>query len=107
MKSVYIAGPYTNGDQVQNVRNAIIAAESIMSAGMVPFVPHLNMLWHMVSPHDHTTWLAWDAYWLAKCDAVLRLPGVSLGADREEEQAQTLGIPVFQSVEELVSWSLS
>jgi hypothetical protein len=45
--------------------------------------------------------LDYDLNWLAKCDAVLRLPGASSGADREVEYAQKLGIPVFYSIEEI------
>lgn len=32
----------------------------------------------------------------------LRLPGESSGADREEEFARKLGIPVFYSISELI-----
>lgn len=39
---------------------------------------------------------------MEKCDALLRLPGESAGADLEAAQAGGLGIPVFRSVEELL-----
>jgi hypothetical protein len=38
---------------------------------------------------------------LTRCDAVLRIPGESRGADLECELARTLGIPVFTSVADL------
>ena len=52
-----------------------------------------------------TEWLAIDLAWVAVCEAVVRLPGESGGADMETAEARRLGIPVFESVAELVAWS--
>lgn len=38
---------------------------------------------------------------LERCDAVLRLPGESPGADREVHYAISLGKPVYYGLEEL------
>ena len=38
---------------------------------------------------------------LERCDAVLRLPGASRGADMDVERARALGLPVYGSVDEL------
>ena len=38
---------------------------------------------------------------LAHCDAVLRLPGVSAGADNDVKIARTRGIPVYFSLDEI------
>jgi hypothetical protein len=38
---------------------------------------------------------------LARCDAVLRLPGASRGADMDVARARARGLPVFHHVEEL------
>lgn len=38
---------------------------------------------------------------LSRCDAVLRIPGASRGADMDVEQAGELGLPVFTSIEEI------
>jgi hypothetical protein len=38
---------------------------------------------------------------LARCDAVLRIPGASRGADLDVARAQALGLPVLRDVTEL------
>ena len=40
---VYIAGPYTKGDVVANVREAMNVAEICFNAELVPFIPHLTI----------------------------------------------------------------
>lgn len=95
---VYVAGPYSKGDIVVNVRNAIIAGNNLRALGYTPFVPHLSMFWHMLVPHhDIEYWYVYDMEWLEVCDAVFRLPGESVGADREVARAKELGIPVVTS----------
>ena len=101
MKYVYIAGPYTVGDVALNVRNAILAAEELRWRGYVPSVPHLTHLWHLVCPHEVQFWYDYDLEWLKKCDCLLRLPGESKGADREEAWAERWGMPVYHSMEEI------
>ena len=59
------------------------------------------MFWDLTAPFGpdtHQTWLPYDFAWLAKCDALLRLPGESVGADREIEEARRLGIPIFYGI---------
>lgn len=92
---VYVAGPYSQGDQAANVRAAIDAADKLAAAGHVPYIPHLTHFWHLVTPRPYQWWLDYDAQWLACCDAVLRLPGRSAGADEEVALAAELGIPVY------------
>ena len=92
---VYIAGPYTKGDVVVNIQRAIEAAEIIRELGHIPYVPHLSHLWHLASPHPWEYWMALDMEWLRACDAIIRLPGKSIGADMELEEAQKQGIPVY------------
>lgn len=99
---VYIAGPYTTPDPVENTRKAIVAGEDVRAHGHLPFVPHLNLLWHFIFAHEPAYWLLMDLGWLALCEALIRLPGVSPGADREEAEAHRLGIPVYYSVEEFL-----
>ena len=38
---------------------------------------------------------------LERCDALLRLPGASRGADMDVERARALGLPVYTSIDEL------
>ena len=98
---IYIAGPYTKGDVAENVRLAIHEADYVSRLGHVPFIPHLSHFWHMLIPHDYEFWMDQDMQWLMVCDAVLRLPGESNGADREVEKAKELNMPIFYSVFEV------
>ena len=101
IKYVYIAGPYTNGGIVHNIQAAIDWAETIMERGFVPYIPHLSHLWDIYSPHPYDEWLEFDLKWLDRCDALLRIPGVSAGADMEVGYALEHNIPIFNSVMEL------
>ena len=102
---VYIAGPYSKGDVVVNVREAMLAWHKLRNCGFIPFCPHLNHFLHLLIPLEYEKWLLWDLEWLAVCDALLRLPGESPGADRECRAAKDLGIPVFDSIEAVVKYA--
>ena len=102
MKRVYVAGPYSSGDVAANVRNAYAAATRLADAGFAPFVPHHTHFWHLLFPRPYEEWLRLDLAFLPCCDAVLRLPGESSGADAEAREATTLRIPVFDDLEELL-----
>jgi len=93
---LYIAGPYTKGDVVVNVRKAISIASVARRRGWLPFCPHLFHLWHMVDPHHYTYWTDMDLEWLELADALYRLGGESSGADIEVAAAQARGIPVYE-----------
>lgn len=98
---VFISGPYSNGDQVINTRNAILAAEEVVKKGHVPFIPHLSLFWHAVSPHPVDFWYVQDLQWLKVCDVILRLPGLSKGADEEVSYAMSLGKLVIHDIDAL------
>lgn len=101
-KRIYIAAPYAKGDVAENVRRAILAADELLRAGHIPFCPHLSHFWHLLCPKPRDLWLGYGLEWLAACDALVRLPGESEGADAEVEAAQALGIPVHRSVGEFL-----
>ena len=98
---IYIAGPYTKGDVAHNVKNAIFAGNQVAERGHTPFIPHLTHFWHLIWPHDYAFWLGQDAVWLVECDAVLRIPGDSVGADQEIEMARGLGKIIYLSLAEV------
>lgn len=101
-KYIYVAGPITAGDQFLNVRAAVGMAELLRRAGYFPFCPHLSAFWHMLEDGiSYEEWLIYDFAWIDKCDAILRMPGESPGADREVLYAQSRGIPVFTSIDAL------
>lgn len=99
---VYVAGPYTKPDPCINTHKAIKIGDQLMEKGYVPFVPHLTHFWHTVSPKDYEVWMSYDNEWLNVCDAMLRFPGESAGADIEETKFRKLGKPVFHSIDALV-----
>lgn len=105
---VYIAGPYTRPDPVVNTRLAITAAERVEALGADVFIPHLSLLWHLVSPAPVERWYERDNAVLDRCDALFRIPGDSTGADAEVERATELGLSIFDPVDiqsgELRKW---
>lgn len=100
-KRIYIAGPYTKGDVLMNVRNAIKTGSKLLDMGYAPYVPHLNHFWEFLDPRHYHQWLELDNEWLKVSDALLRLPGESEGSDKEVQLANDLGIPVYYSIEDL------
>jgi len=98
---VYIAGPYTHPDPVVNTHNAIMAGDEVARLGHIPFIPHLNIQWHIVCPHDSDFWCEYDLKWLELCDVLLRLPGKSYGADLEVQYARKRNIRVIYDISEL------
>lgn len=103
-RAIYIAGPYSQGVPDEIMANVIDAAEHLRGAGWTPFIPHtLTFLWAVRHQHPKEYWLDFDNAWLRRCDAILRLPGRSSGADAEVELAKSLGLPVYQNVAEAIN----
>lgn len=108
MKLVYCAGPYTNPDPIENTNLAIRIADDlyVQTQGLiVPIIPHLTAFWHLVRPHEYAHWLAYDLKVMSRCDAVLRIPGASSGADGEVDAAIEQGLPIFHTSEGLIRWA--
>lgn len=101
---VYIAGPYT-GDELANVHLAMGAQAALMDAGVLAIVPHLSHYAHERWPRPYEEWMRLCLALVERCDAVLRLPGPSAGADRETRHAAERGIPVLYSIDEAVAWA--
>ena len=105
-KLVYVAGPYTRPDPIENTHETILLAERLMRQETITaFVPHLTLLWHIVVPHDAEHWYAFDMAVLNRCDAVYRREGASTGADREVAFAIERLIPVFEDEESILQWA--
>jgi hypothetical protein len=96
---VYIAGPYSQGDQVVNTRAACEAGDRVWDAGYMPIVPHTSLAWHLASPKPAAHWYEYDLHLLRLCQHLIRLPGDSWGADRECVQAIKWGIKCYLGVE--------
>lgn len=108
---VYIAGPITKGPLEANIRQATEAALALIRAGYAPLCPHLTCYVGGPVPEvlpagtTHDDWYEADLPWVEVSDAVLRLPGESVGADLETALAERLGIPVFHSLPALIASS--
>lgn len=101
---VYVAGPISKGDIAANVEQGIRVGLQLLDMGWAPFIPHASH--HMdetavqgTPRYEH--WLETDFAYIATCHALLRLPGDSDGADREVAYANSLGIPVYFTVDSL------
>lgn len=100
-KLVYVAGPLTVGEPGHNLHVAMVAGHAVMDIGHVPYVPHLTVIMSLTQPRDYEEWIAADLAIITRCDALWRLPGKSPGGDREVEFAESIGVPVVYSAEEL------
>ena len=100
---VYVASPYTRGDQATNVAIQIAAGHRLLDTQVAPIVPTLNHLMQMLHQRDEEDWMQMDFAVVKRCDALWRLPGESAGADREVMLARERGIPVYFSFEELMA----
>jgi len=107
--SVYVAGPYTAGQQVHNVRRMAILAMWLWKQGFTTYCPLLTHFLDYLYPMDYEDWLLFDMEWMRKCDCILWdrywCPGESKGAEREIAEMQRLGKPVFRHVQDLVEWA--
>ncbi|MDF6062270.1 DUF4406 domain-containing protein [Streptomyces sp. JH010] len=111
---ILIAGPYrsgTDGDpqaMAANLARLETAAWPVFAAGHLPVIGEWIALPVLSSAGaGPTDPLAEQVLYptadrlLAHCDAVLRLPGDSAGADQEVATARLRGLPVYHDVSEI------
>lgn len=110
---IYIAGPISKGDLAANIRQASEAFFRLLKAGFAPFCPHWSA--YSGGPYEapvpqsmpngttHEDWLGVDLPWVSVSDALLRLPGESVGADREVKEAERWAVPVYYDIEKLLA----
>lgn len=96
---VFLAGPFTS-NPMHGTRAASLAGDILYAAGYDVYVPHLSILDDVISPHDSDYWYERTLRMVDHCDVLLRLPGESVGADRELERGKELGIPTFEGTAE-------
>jgi hypothetical protein len=117
MKSlmILIAGPYksgTNGDpaaMAANLRTLEQAAWPIFQRGHVPMIGEWVALPVLASmgadgptdPRAEEVLYPTAERLLEHCDAVLRLPGESRGADNDVAIARRRGLPVYTHIDEI------
>ncbi len=91
---VYVSGPIA-GDPFGCVRAALPAFHWLRANDYTPIVPQFSVIAEMVEHVPYESWLAYDFDLIRHCHAMLRLPGVSPGANREEMCAAGLGLPIW------------
>lgn len=96
---IYIAGPLTKGNQLDNVSTAINIYNQLISLGYYPFCPHFSYFANIVDSKEYEVWINQDLKWLEVCDAVYRFEGESDGADGEVKFAEQRGLPVYTDFE--------
>lgn len=100
---IYIAGPYQSHSAngvFENIIKARAVACELWHKGYAVICPHMNTAF-MDGDGTDDLFLDGDLEIMSFCDAVLRLPGESIGADIEVNQAREWCIPVYFSIAEL------
>jgi hypothetical protein len=109
---ILIAGPYRSGTEddpqlmEDNLRSLESVALPLYRAGHIPLIGEwiaLPLLREAGSKYPGDAVYDEILYPIAnrlltRCDAVLRLPGTSKGADEDVRLAKERGLPVFQSL---------
>jgi hypothetical protein len=112
---ILIAGPYRSGTNddptlmAQNLRNLETVALPLYRAGHIPLIGEwlaLPLLRVAGSRHPGDAIYDEILYPIAnrlitRCDAVLRLPGASKGADEDVRLAKERGLHIFTSLAEV------
>ena len=110
MLKIYLSGPIscprTPEGWKYNFQQAIDAQVTLMNRGFAVFNPMLTMaLGGGCEPNPcditHEAFIENDLAWVECADAVLRLPGESVGAEIECDHARRWGIPVYDSIADL------
>src|SRR5262245_4266292 len=93
---LYVSGPFSADPLLYTRATLMVSTAIYQHTEFVPFVPHLTLLWHMLTPMPYEDWLSIDLTVLTRCHAITRLPGDSPGADREMAYAQQLELPLIE-----------
>lgn len=115
MHRIYVAGSYNAPNVIQvfnNMRLGMRQSLQVLLAGFSPFCPWLDYQFTLLLRENEA--LTIDDYyrysmaWLEVSDAVLVMPNSenSKGTQAELERAREIGIPIFASLEDLVTLSL-
>ncbi|WP_183561083.1 DUF4406 domain-containing protein [Mucilaginibacter sp. SP1R1] len=115
--TILIAGPYRSGTNddpelmAENLRKMEAAALPIFRAGHIPVIGEwfaLPLLKQASSKHPGDEAYEEISYpvsrrILAKCDAILRIPGASKGGDGDVQLVLERGIKVYYNVENIIA----
>lgn len=112
---ILIAGPYRSGTgddpvaMAQNLARLEAASWPIFERGHVPVIGEWFALpiWRTAGGRavgDHlyeTIFHPVAGRLIERCDAILRLPGASKGADEDVRKARARGLPIYLSIDEV------
>ena len=108
MKRVYIAGALNSDSALgylANTSRMMDMADKVLKSGYAVFVPALDMLMCMkFGDYNYDLVFNNSQAFLVACDAVCLTPGweSSKGTQREIALAKEKGIPVFETIEDLI-----
>jgi hypothetical protein len=106
---IMIAGPYRSGSSdpavwAQNLRKLNAAAHVVFQKGHVPIIG-VNLALPVIESAGQESYSQimqpLSLSLTDRCDAILRIEGVSHGADEEVEMFRARGLPVFRSLDEI------
>lgn len=92
---LYLAGPISTGQLIQNVREMCYYADMLMNYKLAPYNPASSHTQDLILPRSYSDWLKYDFKMLTKMGLLLRMPGDSKGADMEIIWAKQHGIPII------------
>ena len=108
MRSVYIAGKYSDKDEAGEDKNIMLAAAvaaEYLKDGWAVFCPHtmtqiIDRKFNRPRQLKWEDWLAADIHWISKCDAIHMLPNwrESEGAKVEYLVAKGLGLEIQETM---------
>jgi hypothetical protein len=107
-RRVYVAGPLNAlaCDYLKNVHRFVAADRALRRHGLAPFNPALDLLTGILDGEfEYADYFEPNFAWLEAAEAVYLLDH-SPGADRECVRAVELGIPVFESMSDLLEWAM-
>lgn len=96
MLKIYLACPIGPDDagRAERIERADAATMLLVSKGHCVVAPHLTC--HLpIDVLDYEGWMAHGFRLMDGCDALVRVPGESPGADREVARARDMGMQVW------------
>jgi hypothetical protein len=110
---VYVAGAISDPNPIKvlhRLGKGIAMGKELLMLGFAPFVPHMDILMHLMAHDDRLTdvklWYDYSLEWLKVADAVFVLEGSekSKGTQQEIKTAKELWIPVFYDIDKLIEY---
>ena len=110
---VFVAGAYSGNDVLrilENIRKGINLSKDVILAGHSPFCPWSDFLFSLVLRDKESisldTYYQFSIDWLRVSDCILLVNGWenSKGTLHEIEKANEWGIPVFETIEEILEY---